>query len=314
MDITKISGIIDKLSKYEATHEQIFLWHKTWLVKKDNAFNALFNTSCDLRQIPGFKIKHLLGLLFKGKEISLQTSADAIQVSDNGNRLRAFYVSEGKTFKIVRKESHYGEETLHEVKFRAEILQKSNILVPKIESTEEKDGFVFVKEFLIKGRAYKKKKDKALFCEQIIGPLKSFYKSIGMDKMPLSKALGVMTVFAHGNKDIMPKELFDLIARDPEVAVSMCHNDIVASNLAVSDGQIYFLDWGSALKTICGRDFVKIGRYYLKDKAIYNHMDKTIKELQNNALSLEDMLMIQGLWIEFIKFHQNGRIYSGVEL
>ncbi len=309
MDMANISEIIDQLSKHETASVKLFLRHKTWLVSKGFVF-----TNKHLRQIPGLKFKHLLGLFFKRNEITLNTSADAIQVSDNGNRLRAFYVEEGTTLKIVRKESHYGEETLREVKLRDEISKKSNILIPKIESIEEKDGFVFVKELLIKGRSYNKKKDKALFCEQVIDPLKSFYQSMGIEKMPLSKALGVMTVFAHGNKDTMPKELFDLIARNPEVSVSMCHNDVLASNLAVSDGWICFLDWGSALKTICGRDFVRIGRHYLKDKNICNHMDIAIKELQNDALDLKDMLMIQDLWMEFIEFNENGRIYSGVEL
>lgn len=316
LDKAKILNLIEVFNDYEPNaRESDFLWQKVWITKKSQTLKTLlWCKSCNLAKIPGLYKNKLFGLFLKGDRVTIKTSADAALVSDNGNRLRAFYVSEGKTLKIVRKDSFYGEEIFKEFELREEIAKKSKILMPEMGEIKEQGEFIYLTEKLIEGRRYSVKRDKALFCSKIITPLIEFYSSMGMEKMPLKDALDDMTEFAYANKDKVNPKLMELIEKNPEISVSLCHNDVLSSNLAVSGDDVYFLDWGSAIKTICGRDFVRMGVRYLDDKDIYGFMDSKIKELQDDVLDLEYMLMIQKLWEEFVEFNQNSRIYSGIKL
>ncbi len=141
-------------------------------------------------------------------------------------------------------------------------------------------------------------------------PLAGFYERYGITMMPLSEALGPLTPFITG-KDIDKNtagKLLPKLEKNPQVAVSLCHNDVVGSNLAVGREGVYFLDWGFAIMSLCGRDFVRIGHRYLDDWTILEHIRGQIARLHQNRFTLEDMLAVQEAWSACIKHHKNGRM------
>lgn len=304
MRFLQASDILEHAAKYMGGASASFAWRGAWLTRSDLTGNVLWQKNNPLRRIPGLRYSRLPSLLFSqlfDKPIPFPAQTDAVQVGKSGDRLRAFNVHDAQSLKVVREDSHYGPTTKHEVALRQEIARDATaFLVPRMEGWEQKGNYLFVREELIAGRSYNVRRDRNLFIDCIVRPLADFYVRRGIMMMPLSEALGPMTAFAQTLEDQVLK---NLLARNPMTAVSLCHNDVVSSNLAVTKKGVYFLDWGSAIFSICGRDFVRIGERYLPDQTIKAAMDKAIHDLNKGGLSLDDVLLVQNLWRQYIKKH-----------
>jgi hypothetical protein len=305
MQFTQATEILRQIEDGRAPRAP-FVWRKAWLARRDLVIPALLNGASPLRRIPGLRYSRLMGLasgLWREKPFEIATPADAVQVSESGDRLRAFRIGDPTTLKVVREASaRYGAPTLREIALRAEIKKKTGLLVPGVQGHESKNGFLFVREELVEGRSYNVRKDRKLFSEHVIAPLASFYERYGLAEKPLAEALGPLAAFAlQDGKGKVSQRTIDLVSANPQVAVGLCHNDIVPSNLAVSRKGVYFLDWGMADMGICGKDFVRIGKYYLNDAGIRERMQAHIAQLQKNRLNLDDMLLLQQLWRQYIE-------------
>lgn len=278
-----------------------FAWERAWLARRDLLSGAFVNPQNPLRRIPGLRYHRLPKLLFSSwreESMKIATSADAVQVGDTGLRLRAFFSADKSTLKVVREDSHYGPATVRELALRADIAGHG-LKIPRVDGQETKNGFLFVREQMVEGRSFNVRCDRTLFCPQIVDPLAAFYERSGISFMPLSDALGPMAGFIAQQGTALSK----LLEKNPQVAVSLCHNDVVSSNLAVTKEGVYFLDWGFAIQSLCGRDFVRIGRKYLRYPDIREHLRAKISRLQKGAMSLNEMLAVQQAWIDYIKVH-----------
>ena len=315
MRYTQALEILRQIDGHDGGAVSTFVWRKAWLVRSNLLAGAILGAKSPLRKIPCLRYSRLLGLLASGwreKPVDIATDADAIQVGKNGDRLRSFLCQKGITLKVVRENSHYGPATLREIGLRSK-MTGSSLLVPKLIGHERKNGFLFVREQLIEGRSYNIRRDRHRFCTQVVAPLAAFYEHTGITMMPLSDALGPMTAFLAGGRldGTMFARLSALIAENPRVAVSLCHNDVLPSNLAVTREGVYFLDWGFAISTLCGRDFVRMGVEYMGDAAIRECMQSHISRFHRSRLGLEDMLLIQELWLSYCKHLGSYRTDTG---
>ena len=315
MRYTQALEILQQIDGHDSNTAAPFVWRKAWLARRSLLPTALLGLKSPLRKIPGLRYSRLTGLLADGlrkKPVEIATDAHAIQVGKTGNRLRTFLPKNKTTLKVVRETSHYGSATLREIELRSN-MAGSNILVPQLMDHERKNGFLFVREQLIEGRSYNIRRDRHLFCTQIIAPLVTFYEHTGITMMPLTDALGPMTAFitkVQADGSIFAR-LSTLISENPQVAVSLCHNDVLPSNLAVTKNGVYFLDWGSAIPSLCGRDFVRIGERYIRNSAIQEYMKEQISRFHRYKLNLEDMLLVQKLWRSYCGYMGDWRTDTG---
>jgi hypothetical protein len=313
---TEATEIIRRLGAYEAQPVAAYAWRKAWLVRRDLLAAGLFSPSSPLRKIPGLRYGRLLGVAaanIQGAPVELPVNADAIQVGEPGSRLRSFVSREKRTLKVVRENSHYGPATRREIEWRGR-MKRHPLLVPRLDAHEARDGYLFLHEELIEGRAFNLRRDHALLPSAVFAPLADFYEAFGLSPMPLDAALGPLTGFLSGSNGGWrpPAALPALLARNPSVSVSLCHNDLLPSNLAVTAKGVYFLDWGLASFSLCGRDFVKIGCNRLKNNGIRSQAAALVQRLHRGKLSLDELEMIEEAFDAYKKFHRNGRLDTGI--
>lgn len=311
---TEATEIIRKLGEYERAGKRAYAWRKAWLVRRDSLRSGLLAPGAPLRKIPGLRYSRILSVTLQGLRedpVEIPTDADAIQVGHAGSRLRSFMVAKKKTLKVVRESSHYGPATLREIDWRTQI-GPHGLLVPRLDAHEAQGGYLFVHEELVEGRAFHMLRDRRLIVGSVLSPLAAFYEKFGMQQMPLDKALGPLPSFLRSGKWQAPAALLRLVERNPSVSVSLCHNDLLPSNLAVSSKGVYFLDWGLASYSICGRDFAKICYNSLENKGIRAAAEALVNRLQGGRITLDELVAIDDAFTEYKLFHRNGRLDTGI--
>lgn len=275
-----------------------FTWRRSWLAQQHLAASTLYRPRALLGRIPGLRFKHLTALFLSSycdEPFEIATDAEAIQVDDSGSRLRSFMLKQQTTVKVVRADTRYGPQTNHEFETRAQIAARSSLLVPKCGERYTKQGLIFLREQMIEGRIFNVRRDKRIFCPQVVEPLTKFYEEWGVTMTPLCEAIMPLASFAAQGR-LTPElqaKLSPLLAANPMAAVSLCHNDILSSNLAVSKNGVYFLDWGVSAPSLCGLDFFKIGKFYLADAGIRGRLEVQLSRLHQARLTVENMSAIQ---------------------
>lgn len=217
--------------------------------------------------IPGLQPAHILGLI-AGNEAAqrlptrIRTHADAMQINDAHTRLRAFYLprtgKSGRSLKLISRDApDLVEEMLRETAIRRTIETDDTITVPPLREVIEDDGYVGLTEEMVLGRRFTLLLDVPLFVESGIPQLVATYRALGCRRTRFSefvpRDLEVRLRAIRGTA-----ALADTVARaraeDPEVTVGTCHGDLIPSNLAVSRGSLYFLDWGRSHSGLLAHD------------------------------------------------------------
>lgn len=262
-----INSILQALCEFESRRHKAdiepenFSIHKTWLASYRFHSRMLRHLlSLTTPSIPGLFRKHMMGLLSShlfpsriyGK---IASRANAIQLKIDGNRLRAFYLptsnqEKGLTLKIVPKKKKILEAARKELSFRQTLTELGTITIPKIHGTEEDENFLYISEELIQGKRYRNWRHRKLFKDQGIPALCNTYKAIGFQKDFLSNhydpSIGDRLIDAIGNSPqntSLLEAVKQAFSENPEIEVGMCHNDLLPSNLGVSDNILYFFDW-----------------------------------------------------------------------
>ena len=314
MRFERATEILKKLDGIDGGQKSSFIWRKAWLAQQDLLRSAWKNSS-PLRHVPGLRPSRLCRLWlesFTDIPFDIATRADAVQVGEWGSRLRTFCSADMTSLKIVRGDSHYGPATLHEIMARAGMRKIPEFLVPQVLTHESRDGYICLREELVQGRMFHVAGDRGIFASHVVTPLVKFYETQGVTMLPLSEALGAITSFVRETP--AHEKLARLIQFNPRVAVSLCHNDTMPSNLAVNEKGVWFLDWGLATYTICGRDFVRIGEYYMAHAPTRDFLQAQIADLHRSALTLEDVRLIQQAAVDYAKARGNMRIETGVTM
>lgn len=249
----------------------------------------------DLRSLPGLHYRRLLSLwktsLSNGKVMPLSVDYDAMQVNDAGSRLRGFKIRQRETVKIVLRNSRYGDATLRELEARKDILANSTLKIPTIFESNIGEDYINFREEMLHGRAYNNWIDSRDFFDQVGGPLVKLYFDYGITHKPLSETLGAVAaqkISASMIDDAHIKDAQKLLSRNPEVAVSVAHCDLVASNMVVTGKGIHVIDWEKCQEQYLGYDFARLALRYPHNPYYRHAAEKVFGDFQAGRLTLEE--------------------------
>jgi tRNA A-37 threonylcarbamoyl transferase component Bud32 len=312
--IQSLETILDALEKFETYKGHTvptprhFAIRATWLAS-DNILARLFlSLVLPIRPpVPGLFRRHILGLLInrlrkKGTYRKIATSAEGIQVKIDGQRLRAFFLPskrfpDGICLKIVPSDEGIAARTRHEIKIRQQLQKFGTITVPKILDVVEEDGFIFILEELVKGQRFRVWRQKDLYIQQGIKQLIATYHSFGIHNEPLANRYPleleenlVEKIRMQSEAKEFIKKLSEIPARNISIPVSMCHRDLLPSNLCTNDNILYFLDWELSAEDSIFSDLMKLPMKYPSQAALFKSAAHSFKK--EFAFSSEEMLVI----------------------
>jgi len=295
----------DKSGKHPA--KQLFVCRYPWMVSGHFLKKSVMHLFALKRPpVPGLLFKHIPGLILNwAKSGSMHnhfaSSADAIQLKHDHTRLRAFFLSSENTnnnycLKIVSNKHDIAYRTRDELKTRKALENFSSISIPKIIYTREDDMFIYIVEELIKGRRFRIWQDLKLFKNQGLRELSNTYQLYGVRYEPLqsylpeniiNKVARVLQGLPHS--DTFLHELQIAYSANPAVPVSLCHCDLLPSNIGVSNGRLYFFDWEKSQYGTIFHDLMKLPMKYpaITGKLIDAVLTLMKKDFSVNTLSLQ---------------------------
>lgn len=279
-------GLWDVLARWETIHlgkrlqPGRFARAKLWLVSESYA-NRLYLYPLGLARpsIPGLFRTNVFALIRShlldgARRPVLPTTASAIQVSEDAERIRLFYLereSQPLSVKIVSKESARAVHARAEVELRRRIESLGTIAVPKITDVEETDRQVCIVEEFVNGRRFSARRDSGILAEQILPQLLATYRALGLCDEPIGRFLPADLTVTLGpllagrrEGEALLGRLAPLIEADPAVPSGLCHGDLLPSNLALSGGRAYVLDWGRAKSGPVAFDLLRLAAKYPK--------------------------------------------------
>ena len=271
-----------RVNAYPKSRANRFVQNADWYVnerymKKIFAYPVLSSGN----KIPGLSRTHARGLmaqfLFGGKtRESFPSAADAIAIKRTHERLRGFYTTghpHPHTVKIVCDSPRHRlrEATIREVGTRQRLLALNTIRIPKVLGTEQRDDAFVLCEELIMGRRFNVRLDRTLHRRNLLPQLRDTYRAYGVSYAPIQTFLPphldqqiteLLGEKADGKR--FRDALHKVIEKNGQAAVSLCHGGLVAGNLAVANGTVFFLDWKFAHEGPIAFDLLKLALRYPK--------------------------------------------------
>lgn len=293
LSLKKIDPTLDALAGFEGTQIQQktaprhFTIRQTWMANDAYRAKTLKHLLTFTRPpVPGLFYKTLLKLYVKrflksGKYRKLASKADFLQLKLDGTRLRAFFLPgtinlEGLCVKIIPKESGLAVRTRQELSFREKLTELGTITLPRILNVTEDDGFLYISEELIQGTRYRNLWHATLYANQGIPELCATYKSFDLRMEPVSEHLSatfltdLSACLGSRKRDQKFLQAARLaVEKNPLMPIGTCHNDLLPSNICVSNGQLYFFDWELVAEGSILTDLLKLPfKYRLSDIGI----------------------------------------------
>ncbi|MGQ9364810.1 phosphotransferase [Azospirillum sp. ST 5-10] len=275
------------------TGETPFVQHKARLAGT-KALPRLTRNAFTFRPsgLPAFNRRRILQLWLVGRRhpVHLPTTADAMQISEDGFRLRVFDLQRDRSYKVVVIDSRYGPGTENERRVRRDVLPGSGIRFPRIDTVIRRDGYLLMDEDLVRGRQWTICCDGDRFEQEIVEPLRRLARHYGVTRRPLD---GMMPAAALRDADgALPlvAHLRRLVERNPLVAVSLCHGDLSVSNLAVDGGGAIFLDWEMAREDIVGSDLLLLARRFTRHRLVQDGARRMFADAHGDAFTFADGL------------------------
>ncbi len=242
--------------------ERRFLWREPWLVSSAYIGDAFRHPARSRAStIPGLRRPGPFRILasrlpFGGGALLLATAAEAVLLEDEDDAMRVFYAGrdgEARTIKVVTLGSTHERAMRNEVETLTLLAGYDTIAVPGVIDTHEQGAHLFVIQEFAPGRRYEGRRDQRRFVYSALPQLLATYRRHGIRAAPLGEVLQRDTLprvrEIAGDKDSAPPFLARLarvVAADPAVPVSLCHGDLMPSNLVISSGRTVFLTWERA--------------------------------------------------------------------
>ena len=213
-----------------------------------------------LSGIPGFSFLDRVRLAASERQ-SLASSADAIQLKNDMTRLRAFYLGENpRCVKIVSNRHSIADRTREELDLRRRLEGYGTITLPTVRDVREDKDFIYITEDLVKGRRFSLGRDGDMFIEQGLPQLLETYRRHGIVLEPLRGHFSAdMKISA---PPLFLKMLEKAFVDNPAIPVSICHGDLLPSNLCVSGGRLYFFDWEKSFRGPVIADLMRLPMKY----------------------------------------------------
>lgn len=255
-----------------------YVGNNAWLIRPSYLARLyLYPLGLTRPRIPGLHRTNVYGLwrshlLRSSARTPLASHAEALQFGRDGERLRLFYLggaSRRLTVKSLPIAGAAAEAAQREVELRERLETLRSVALPCIESVTEERGRLYVAEELIVGRRFSVFLDKRAFQRQLLPQLAATYRALEVESRPLGDFLTpnlieqVTAALAPlPNAAEFRDRLAAILAANPLVATSLSHGDLLPSNLAVSSGRIYLLDWGQARVMPLAFDLLRLATKY----------------------------------------------------
>jgi hypothetical protein len=213
-----------------------------------------------LSGIPGFSFLDRVRLAASERQ-SLASAADAIQLKNDMTRLRAFYLGNNpRCVKIVSNRHSIADRTREELDLRRRLEGYGTITLPAVRDVREDRDFIYITEDLVKGRRFSLRRDGDMFVEQGLPQLLETYQKHGIALEPLREHFPAdMKISA---PPVFLKEMEKAFADNPAIPVSICHGDLLPSNLCVSGDKLYFFDWEKSFRGPVIADLLRLPMKY----------------------------------------------------
>ncbi len=301
-----------RVNANQKPHAHRFVKNADWYVnerymKKVFAYPGLSSGN----KIPGLSRTHARGLmaqfLIGGKtRESFPSTADAIAIKRTHERLRGFYATSHQhphTVKIVCDSPRHNklrEATIREVGTRQRLLALNTIRIPKILGAEQRDDAFVLCEELIMGRRFNVRLDRTLHRSNLLPQLRDTYRAYGVRYAPIQTFLPphldqqiteLLGEKADGKR--FRDALHKVIEKNAQAAVSLCHGGLVAGNLAVANGTVFFLDWKLAHEGPIAFDLLKLAVRYPRFAYIVRNIRETMAhDFTEMGCSFDDLLTV----------------------
>ena len=283
-------------------------------------------------KIPGLSRGTILELINnyvtnKKEHELLPSTADVILKKRKGVRLRAFYTtndSHRSTLKIVfgvgrnawRRNGHGGnpdgksqgitfrhemiESLKHEVAVRETLASLNTINIPKVLWTDVRGDAFLLSEEMVVGRRFSPRVDRMLFRNKLLPQLRDTYLAYGVRFAPIqgylpmdlsAKVTEILGERADGKSFVAA--LNNVIDRNGLAAVSLCHGGLRPGHVAVTNGEVYFLDWKRADEGLIIFDLLRTPLLYPRfDSMVEDIREIMTPDLVGNSYRFEDMLTV----------------------
>ena len=234
----------------------------------------------------------------------LQSTADVILTKRSGTTLRAFYTTNHwpwNTLKIVLDSDRQSIEALkHEVAVREQLTSLKTINIPKVLCTDLRGDAFFLSEEMILGRRFNALVDRTLFQKKLLPQLRDTYLAYGVRYAPIQtylppdmseKVIALVGERAGGKRFV--EALKNVIERNGLAAVSLCHGGLRPGHLAVTNGEVFFLDWKRANEGLIIFDLLKSAFIYRRLTSMIDDISEIMtSNFVGNGYRFKDLLTV----------------------
>ncbi len=250
------------------------------------------------RRLPGLQRVRAIGLIGSwlspfDRLVRLRSRADAIQLSHDGNRLRALYLSDAphsvKLVSVARRQEMRPDQ---EVALRGRVAALGTIRVPAIFACKVEDGIVMIDEELVLGRRLIVRYDLPFFRDVLVPKLLATYRAAGLTYEPLPSYIPAD----------LPERLplgqlrtavERLLARAPEAAISFCHGDFLPSNIVVTENDVVLMDWENAGRGLAAFDLLTLALRYHNNRDLFSIVETAVtSHLSERGARFKDLLLL----------------------
>lgn len=299
--------IIKALEEYEAATgtsapapASFFAWREPWLARK------LWLQGC----VPGYShadfLRNLLSSLSRrGQNIS--SRAVAVQLKKDMTRLRAFYpdkTGQGYCVKIVQADGVTGSRMREELELRGRLAALGTVNIPAMRETFERGNFIYLIEDIIIGRRFDFRRDADDYIARGLPQMIATYHKSGIHHEPLPAHFDAgLRARLQDIKNIAPDflaELSSLFDRGVNIPVSLCHGDLLPSNLCIGRDTFYLLDWDRSFTGAIARDLLRMPMKYPAQAGRVGHaVMAALRDLSGNnpAIANDQLTAYVGLRI-----------------
>jgi hypothetical protein len=248
-----------------------FLGKGHWMVREGALAGMIGRRLAGGGQIPGLTLGRLLAMasmrLAPGEGRHLASRADAILLNRWGTRLRTFHLGGGRpaAIKLVVKGTPKAERTATEIDARRTIEELGTIPLPRLVGVDETADLIRIVEELVLGRRFSGRRDLAPFIATVLPAFAATWAAYGRRLSPAGALVGEaavatvrQTLAAQPANGWFLARLERALARNPMLGVSICHGDLLPSNLCVTSRGITVFDWERAREWVAVFDLMKL--------------------------------------------------------
>lgn len=264
--------IIKALENYEARSAKAAprtaaFWHREpWLARR------LFLQG----QVPGYghadAMRNILSGLC-GNKLRIASAAASIQLKEDMTRIRAFYLADdmpagerGYCVKIVQADAVTGPRMRDEIALRRRLETFGTLTLPTIFDNFEEGNFIYLIEEIIIGRRFSIVRDADAYIKHGLTQMLATYRCAGIHHAPLSSTFDAGMVEqlrkVAGIEPDFASAVEEAFARNPDIPLSLCHGDLLPSNMCLSGDKFYLLDWDRSFEGAVVQDLLRLPMKY----------------------------------------------------